>query len=1119
MHGLISWFARNGVAANLLMTVIVVMGAVTIPGLKKEIFPEYAIDMVTVSVDFRGGTPEEIEETVCVRIEEDIQDLDGIKKITSTATEGNGTVIVEVMTGYDSRRLLDDIKSRVDSIDTFPDETEKPVVQEILNRRQVINISISGDADEKTLKRLGERVRDEVMDLPGITHADLVNARDYEISIEVSEDALRRHNLTFDIVAETVRRFSLDLPGGSLKTETGEILLRTKGQAYVGADFETLPLLTKPDGTKLYLEDVAEVVDGFTDTDEWAFFNGKRSVMVRVFRVGNQNAITVASIVHDYVEQARHNMPEGIAIEVWKDDSAFLRGRMDLLLRNAATGLILVFIVLALFLRLRLAFWVTIGIPISFLGTLALMPLYGGSINMISLFALILVLGIVVDDAIVVGESIFTEQKRGVMGAEGAIRGTQRVGIPVVFGVLTTVAAFAPMIFLPGYMGKIWRVIPLAVIPTLLFSLIESQLVLPYHLSHGRKKSDKERRRNVLARAWNGFFGFFEHGLEWFIRRVYAPVLKLALDWRYVTVSVAVATLLLTVGFVGGGFLRFTFFPQVEADYVVGTITLPLDTPVTVTERAVKRMQAGAEQLQREIEAESGETMFRHVLATVGNQPLTTESRQNAGARGSGGMGSHVGEVGIELTPSENRSVPSGELANRWRELTGPIPGAVELKFTSDLMGGGADIDFQLRGRDTEALRQVAEKLKTKLATYPGVFDITDSFRGGKPEVKLALNSQGEALGLTLRDLAIQVRQGFYGEEAQRIQRGRDDIRVMVRYPKEERSSLGDLESMRIRTPDGNEAPFSTVAEASLGRGFANIRRVDRQRVINVTAEVDASVTNENTVIEDVSTTFLAPLLETDYPSVSFTMEGQQREQMELMSELLVGFGVALFVIYVLMAIPFKSYLQPLIVMTAVPFGVVGAVWGHAITGYDLSIMSMLGVVALTGVVVNDSLVLVNYINTHRGDGLPLRESVCKAGMTRFRPILLTSLTTAAGITPLMLEKSVQAQFLIPMAVALAFGVLLATVISLVLVPAGYLMIEDAHSAFRGIYRGLVWLYAPRPAATAMATDHGTGSVGGGTLLGANGASGSHHVVEPIGDGTGEVSAGAAQRAPRREEE
>jgi len=1090
---MISWFARNGVAANLLMIVIVVMGAVTIPGLKKEVFPEYAIDMVTVAVDFRGGTPEEIEETVCVRIEEEIQDLDGIKKITSTASEGNGTVTVEVASGYDSRRLLDDIKSRVDSIDTFPDETEKPVVREILNRRQVINVSISGEANEKALKLLGERVRDEIMDLPGVTHADLVNARDYEISIEISEDVLRRHNLTFDHVARMVRQFSLDLPGGSLKTATGEILLRTKGQAYIGRDFEKLPLLTKSDGTKLYLEDVATVVDGFTDTDEWAFFNDRPSVMVRVFRVGNQNAITVSSIVHDYVAQAKAGMPEGIAIDVWKDDSQFLRGRMELLLRNAASGLALVFIVLALFLRMRLAFWVTIGIPISFLGALVLVPLYGGSINMISLFAMILVLGIVVDDAIVVGESIFTEQSQGKTGIAGAIHGTRIVGIPVVFGVLTTVAAFGPMLFLPGYMGKIWRVIPLAVIPTLLFSLLESQLVLPHHLaSHGAK--DRSRRRNLLIRIWDGFFDFFDWGLQSFICRIYGPVLKLALNWRYAAVSVAVATLMLTVGLVGGGFLKFTFFPQVEADYVIGTVTLPLETPATVTERAVKKMQAAAEELQREIESDSGEKVFQHVLATVGNQPLTTENRQNAGSKTGGGLGSHVGEIGIELTPSEGRTIPSSELASRWRDLTGLIPGAVELKFTSDLMGAAEDINFQLRGRDTEALRQVAEELKVKLSEYPGVYDISDSFRGGKPEVKLALNSEGEGLGLTLQDLANQVRQGFYGEEAQRIQRGRDDVRVMVRYPKDERSSLGDLEMMRIRTPAGVEVPFSTVAEASLGRGFANIRRVDRQRVINVTAEVDASVTNENTVIEDVGRTFLNPLLEKEYPAVGSTMEGQQREQMDLLNELAIGFSVALFVIYVLMAIPFKSYVQPLIVMTAVPFGIVGAVWGHAITGHELSIMSMLGVVALTGVVVNDSLVLVNYINNHRGDGKDLLKAVRLAGQVRFRPILLTSLTTAAGITPLILEKSVQAQFLVPMAVALAFGVLFATVISLVLVPVLYVIIEDIQWVFAWGGRGLAWVYRPLPEPLpAAGPESQFGTVK--SLLGSNGPPRSHRVA------------------------
>lgn len=1114
MRGLISWFAHNGVAANLLMAVIIVMGAVTIPELKKQIFPEYAVDLVTVSVDFRGGTPEEIEETVCIRIEEEIQDLDGIKKISSTAAEGNGTVTVEVAPGYDSRRLLDDVKSRVDSIDTFPDETEKPVVRELLNRRQVINVSISGNTDEKTLKRLAEQVRDEIIDLPGITQAQMVNARDYEISIEVSEDALRRHNLTFDFVAQRVRRFSLDLPGGSLKTETGDILLRTKGQAYVGQDFKKLPLLTKPDGTKLYLEDVATVVDGFTDTDEWAFFNGKPSMMVSVYRVGDQNAITVSETIHDYVEQAHARMPEGIAIEIWKDDASFLRGRIDLLLRNAASGLVLVFIVLALFLRMQLAFWVTIGIPISFLGALALMPLYGGSINMVSLFSMILVLGIVVDDAIVVGESIFTEQQHGNPGVEGAVRGTQTVGIPVIFGVLTTMAAFSPMLFLPGYMGNIWGVIPLAVIPALLFSLIESQLVLPHHLSGKRAPKGIVRSPNLLVRMWRAFFGFFDWALQWFIRNIYGPALRGMLNWRYVTMAVAVATLMLTLGLVGGGFLEFTFFPQVEADYVIGTVTFPLETPATVTERAIKKMQAAAERLQQEMDASSGEKAFRHVLATVGNQPLTRESRENAGGRSTDGGGSHIGEIGIELAPSESRTISSGDLANRWRDLTGSIPGAVELKFTADLLAGASDIDFQLRGRDTKELRQVADQLKAKLAEYPGVYDITDSFRGGKPEVKLALNSKGEALGLTLQDLANQVRQGFYGEEAQRIQRGRDDIRVMVRYPREERSSLGDLESMRIRTPSGNEVPFSTVAEASLGRGFAKIRRVDRERVINVTADVDASQTNENTVIEDVSRTFLDPLIATEYSNVSFSLEGQQREQIEMLSELAMGFAAALFVIYVLMAIPFKSYTQPLIVMIAVPFGIVGAVWGHAFMGYELSIMSMFGLVALTGVVVNDSLVLVNYINSHRNEGKGLLDAVRTAGLVRFRPILLTSLTTAAGITPLMLEQSVQAQFLIPMAVALAFGVLFATVISLVLVPAMYLIIEDIKQAGRWVSRGLVWLYHPLPE-PSMAAGTDSPSVSGTSLLESNGAPGPRRVraaasgADGIGSG---VSPIAAQR-------
>ena len=1050
MNGLIDWFARNGVVANLLMVLIVMAGVLTIPDLKKEVFPEFSVNVITVSVSYRGAAPEEVEEAVCIRVEEALQGLEGIERIRSSANEGMGTVRIEIEPGYDPRALLDDIKARVDAIDTFPEETEKPVMEEATIRNQVINLSISGDADELTLKRLGEQVRDELLLLPELSQAELKNSRLYEISIEVSEDDLRRHGLTFDQVARAVRRTSLDLPGGSVKAESGEILLRTKGQAYRGEEYEKLTLFTRPDGSRLQLGDVARVVDGFEDSDKFAWLNGKPSVMVQVFRVGEESALEVARAVKEYAAEAQGRMPEGIVLTPWADQARILESRMNLLIENGLTGLVLVFVVLTLFLRLRLALWVTVGIPISFLGTIALMPVFDVSINMVSLFSFIMVLGIVVDDAIVVGESVYSRQQATGRGLSAAIEGTQRVTVPVVFGVLTTAMAFTPMLFVAGDSGPIWQVIPLIVIPTLMFSLIESKMVLPYHLSHYRPRREG-RSKSFLVRVGDGFFGFFGNALDRFIQRVYRPMFLIVLEWRYLTLAVAVMTLLLTAGLVGGGLVDFNYFPRVESDTVVVDLTMPQETSAAVTARAIRKIEQSAFQLDREIKQQTGRSLFRHVLTTVGEQPYRTQTeRSNRSGDANRYSTPYRAEIIIELVPSEMRSLTSTQIGNRWRELTGPVPGAVELVFASELIASGKPINIQFSSSDMVKLREAVSKTKQELARYQGVIDISDSFRGGKPELKLDITPKAEALGLSLQDMGRQVRQGFFGEEAQRIQRGRDDVRVMVRYPAEERRSLGTLERMRIRTPDGSEVPFSTVATAQMGRGFATISRVDRQRTISVTADVDEAVTNANRVLGDMEAGFLPDLLSSS-PGVAYSLEGEQRDQQETLQGLAQGFALVMLGIFAMMAIPFRSYLQPLIVLSAVPFGIVGAVWGHVILGYSTSVLSMLGVVALAGIVVNDSLVLVSFINDHRKRGMPLVQAVHQAGIVRFRPILLTSLTTAAGITPLILEKSVQAQFLIPMAISLAFGVLFATFITLGLVPSLYLILEDFKRVF-------VWL-------------------------------------------------------------
>ncbi len=1058
MKGIATWFARNSVAANLLMLLIVAAGIFTITTVRKEIFPEMATDIISVTVPYPGATPEEVEEGVCVRIEEAIQGLDGVKKITSSAAEGAGTVLVEVLEGFNSRELLDDVKSRVDAIDTFPENIENPVIREVTPRNQVLYVALSGEAPELTLKRLGEQLRDELLTLPNVTVVELTNTRPYEVSIEVSETTLLRHGLTFNDVAEAVRRNSLDLPGGSVKTEGGEILLRTKGQAYVGEDFAGIPLISRVDGSRILLKDVAQVVDGFAETDQAARFNGKPAVLVQVFRVGDQNVLELAAAVKEHVASMRGRMPAGIELTIWQDNSLYLQQRMELLIRNGYNGLLLVFLVLALFLKFRLAIWVSLGIPISFLGAIWLMPVFDVSVNMLSLFAFIVVLGIVVDDAIVVAESIHTEHENGVEGVEGAIRGTHKVLVPVIFAVLTTVAAFTPLMMVPGYTGKFWRVIPLIIIPTLVFSLIESLMVLPSHLSH--EKIASGRPRGIFA-FWIRFQEFFAKGIMWVARRLYQPTLLMAMRHRYTTVALAVAMLLITAGAVGAGWVKLVFMPNVEADYVVAMVTMPLGTPVSKTEEAVRQIESAALQLREELDGNRSPdeaSNFKQMLTSVGEQPFAVIQGKNNGQALASASGAHLGEVNIELATSELRTVSSEHVMRRWRELAGPVAGAVQLTYTASLFSAGDDVNIQLSGPDMRALRAASEELRQRLAQYPGVSSIADSFRSGKEEVKLRIKPQAEQLGLSMSDLARQVRQAFYGEEAQRIQRGRDELKVMVRYPEQERRSLASLEQMRIRTPNGAEVPFSQVADANVGRGFSTITRVDRNRTINVTADVDEAAANANDILTDVTTNVMPGLL-ARYPGLRYSLEGTQREQQQSVDALGKGFLFSLLVIYALMAIPFKSYIQPVIVLSAVPFGLVGAVAGHLLMGMDLSVLSLCGMVALTGVVVNDSLVLVDFINRKvREEGATVLEAVSNAGVERFRPIMLTSLTTFAGLTPLLLETSVQAQFLIPMAISLAFGVLFATFITLGIVPAGYLILEDM-LRIPAVLRG--WLRLP----------------------------------------------------------
>jgi multidrug efflux pump subunit AcrB len=1047
--GLLGWFASNHVAANLLMFLIISAGLLTIFSMKVEFFPEFSLDLITVTVPYLGASPTDVEEGVVMRVEEAVAAVDGIKRLTSTAGEGAGVVMIEVEEYADAKEVLDDIKAEVDRIITFPEETEKPIIADITTRYQVIFIMLYGDVSEKTLKKLADRVRDDLTAMKNISQVRVLGVRPYEISIEVSEKTLRRYGLSFDQVAKAVRQSSLDVPAGSVKTTGGEILVRTEGQKYYGPEFEKIIVLTKNDGTKIRLADIAAVRDDFADVDLYRRFDGQPSAAIMVMRVGEQGALDVADTVRNYVEQKRNTLPEGVSMATREDTSIVLRSRINLLKRNAYLGLILVFICLMLFLNIRLAFWTTMGILISFLGAFWLMPQFDVSLNMISLFAFIMSLGLVVDDAIVVGENIFAYRQQGLSGLEAAIKGVKEMASPVTMAVLTTVFAFLPLLYISGLMGKFLRVIPIVVISVLMVSLVEALLILPAHLSLSRS-STKIRIFSFIDRIqiW------MERKLMAFVNGPFASFVIRSVKWRYVTLAIGCAIFIMTVGYILGGYIKVVFFDPLEADNMVATITMPQGTHVRQTQQVAERIERAVEQVRREFDAnrQGKPSIVKHISTTIGDQPAS---------RARGGMGStratygaHLAEVNVELLSGEQRdssTESSIKVKNRWRDIVGEIPGVSSLEFFSELMSTGAAINVELSHEDYDILLQSVERLKSILHEYAGVKDIRDSFEPGKAELKLQLKDTGRTLGLTLSDLARQVRQGFYGEEAQRIQRGRDDIRVMVRYPQEERKSLADVEHMRIRLPDGTEIPFKTVAEVKYGRGYSTIRRAERKRVVNVIADVDDAVANASDINRDLDKNVL-PGLMSEQPGLQYRFAGRQRERSESFSSLYVTYPLAMLAIYGLLAVQFRSYTQPVIVMSAIPFGIIGAVIGHVLMGFvfmtkfNLGLLSMFGIVALSGVVVNDSLILIDLINRERKSGIKLHRVVRDCATRRFRPIMLTTLTTFFGLVPMMLERSIQARFLIPMAISLAFGVMFATLITLFLVPSLYMILEDIKS-------------------------------------------------------------------------
>ena len=1024
---MIQWMVDNPVSANLLMAFLVGYGLMQIFSIKKEVFPEYSMDMISISVPYRGATPSDVEEAVCSRIEEEISGLDGIKRITSTSTEGLGNVMVEVQNGYNTTKLRDDIKSAVDRITNFPKNIEKPVVSEITRTVEVLKVVLHGKLPEKDLKRYGERMRDDLSALQGISLVTLDAVRPYEISIEVSEKMLEKYHLTIPRVASIVQANCQDIPAGKIRQKGEEILIRTKGLKYTRRDYMDIPVVRDKNGGYIRLRDIATIINGFEETDSSTDYDGDRAVLVKVFRIGNQSALDVEKAVKNYLEQEKEFLPVGLHADIVSDMARILRERLDLLITNGLQGFLLVIIMLAMFLELRLALWVAFGIPVSFFGAFILLPFFGMSVNMISIFALIICLGMVVDDAIIIGEHIFSKIQTGIPRKQAAVEGAREMAVPVIFSVLTTIAAFLPLLHVSGIFGKFMFAIPVVVISVLAISLLEAIFILPSHLAHL-----KDRKGSLVIRALPHYFN---GKMNAFIDKIYEPLVRAAIRRRDLTIATGVLMLLTTIGYVGSGRMKFIFFPKVDSDQVVAQVQLPEGASAEQTAAVLKQLEKTAEEVEHRVNKKYGRKIVKHIILNVASQPYSTRHSDMPG------FAANLGEVVMELVYGEDRAgIDSNNIAVLWRNITGEVPGAESVKFTASLFSAGAPIDIQLGADNFEQLKQAAKRVEKELASYDGVKDISDNIQGGKQEIKLQLNHEGKALGLNLVDLGLQVRGAFYGTEAVRIQREKDDVRVMVRYPLAERRSFADLSRMKIVTPAGARIPLPEVASWTIRPGYSVIKRADRRRVVNVQADVEEQIVAADKVLQDIQTNYL-PKLKRDYPGLTYSIEGQEKERRDSMGSMLLGFFVALFLIFVLLAIPFNSYMQPLIIMTAIPFGNIGAVLGHLMLGYDLSLLSFFGIVALSGVLVNDSLVLLdairNKMKLHPDDVVKAIVEACKS---RFRPVILTSITTFGGLMPIIFEKSLQARFLIPMAISLGFGVIFATGITLILIPSLYML-------------------------------------------------------------------------------
>ncbi|WP_371186598.1 efflux RND transporter permease subunit [Thalassotalea maritima] len=1031
--GIIAWFARNPVAANLLMAVIIIGGLLTMGTIRKQFFPQVEIHWLEYRAVYPGAAPQEVEEGITIKVEEALESVQGIERMITYSGRNSSYGFIRVDDSYDPQIVLEEVKSQIDSISSFPAGMERPTVERIKMRQEVMYISLYGDMEQKQLKEFGRKIHDEIQQLPLVNISEYYSGLNYEIAIEVSKDKLREYDLSFTQVASAVRNWSRNMSAGTIKAENGYINLRVENQAYIGHEFENLPLISRADGSTVFLGEVATINDGFEDGIQYSKFNGENSVTFFIGAAADQSITDVAKVIKGYVERKQTQLPQGVKLETWVDMTGYLEQRLDMMMSNLLSGAVLVFLMLAIFLRVRLAFWVMMGLPVCFLGTLLLMPMsmIDVTINITSLFAFILVLGIVVDDAIVMGESAHAEIEKKGHSVDNVIRGVKRVAMPATFGVLTTIAAFMPLVLSDGQ-GAAWsQSIGFVVVLCLIFSLIESKLILPAHLA--RMKVTEPNLKNPLARMRLAI----DNGLKGFVDNRYRHTLTTAVKYRYAVTCMFVALVLICAGLFESGVVRFIGQPKVPHDFPRINLEMNLDTSEQATLDAARAIERSLYQVDDQIEQEFG-------TRVISDMQVDLRSRTRA-------------QVMVKLIEPELRPLNTFEIAERWRANMPMIAGVKSLDTQDNLFGNDrddGDISFKLEASDDQQLLAASKELKAKLNSLVGVSDVNDSRMNTAKEVQFELKPLAYTLGLTLADVASQVSHSFYGIEAQRILRNSEEIKVMVRYPEQDRSSIAHVDDVMILLPNGGEVPLSEVANIIVTDGVSQIRRENGNRTINVWAKVDAMQAEPFKIAKDIRDNYIPTLLQ-KYPLVKSQLSGRIQQEIDSANTQTRDFIVSLLVIFSLLAIPLKSYSQPLIIMSVIPFGVIGAVGGHMLLGMDLSALSMFGLIAAAGVVVNDSLVMIDYINKAKQAGVRAKDAVVDAGCYRFRAILLTSLTTFIGLAPIMFfETSMQAKLVVPMAVSLGFGVLFATVVTLMLIPCLYIIVEDIKGKVGGLFKG-----------------------------------------------------------------